>query len=171
MPARKRKPAKQSTEATVPTVLEAQAPSEPDVFDQVIAGQAVSQMAAEENRATEPQATSSGPATPVAAFQPDPFSVISVALTDSNDGPRVRLFRNRRFNQMAIQFDEKPPEEVRQRLRDEQYKWRDAEGVWTIQLGEQKASGQIAAERLVVELANSIRAEAWLPPVGRAMAG
>jgi hypothetical protein len=42
--------------------------------------------------------------------------------------------------------------------------------VWTIQLGEHKASGQLAAERLVVDLANDIRAEAGLPPAGRAVA-
>ena len=105
------------------------------------------------------------------AYQPDPFPGLTVALADGADAPRVRLFRCRRMNQVAVRFDEKPAEPHRQRLRDEGYKWRDAEGVWTKQLGDERASGQLAAERLVVELANAVRAEAGLAPVGRAVGG
>ena len=105
------------------------------------------------------------------AFQPDPFPLMSVSLGGDADAPRVRLYRSRRMNQVAVRFDEKPAEPHRQRLRDEGYKWRDAEGVWTKQLGDERASGQLAAERLVVELANAVRAEAGLAPVGRAVGG
>ncbi|MFO0851855.1 MAG: hypothetical protein U0871_25310 [Gemmataceae bacterium] len=174
MATRKRKPKANSETATGPAVETAipTAAGEPDVFDRAIAErQAVTEPADELlSRRPDAMGADEAPDAKTWAGQPDPFPFLSVALTDANDGPRVRLYRSRRFNQMAIGFDEKPPEPVRQRLRDEGYKWREAEGVWTIQLGEHKASGQLAAERLVVDLANDIRAEAGLPPAGRAVA-
>jgi hypothetical protein len=181
MPSKKRKPATATVENPAPAAVETQAPAEvpgvdePDVFDQAIAAQAISQMAASRAPAGEPAraetapAAEGGPAAPATAFQPDPFSAMSVSLGDTPDAPRVHLYRNRRMNQVAIRFDEKPAEPVRRRLRDEGYKWREAEGVWTKQLGDQRATGQLAAERLVGDIANGVRAEAGLPPVGRAV--
>ncbi len=40
--------------------------------------------------------------------------------------------------------------------------------MWTKQLGDERASGQLAAERLACEIADAIRADAGLPPGGRA---
>ena len=171
MPAKKRKPTTLAVETGAPAVVEPSAPalSEPDVFDQALAAQAVARMAADAAPATEPARADVAPAAPAAAYQPDPFPMLSLSLGDKPDAPRVHLYRNRRMNQVAIRFDEKPAEPVRKRLRDEGYKWREAEGVWTKQLGEHKATGQLAAERLVDEVANGIRAEGGLAPVGRAV--
>lgn len=171
MPAKKRKPVTPAIESPPTTGTEppATATPEPDVFDRAIAARADSPSE------VQPVTAAAGPeggdraAAPTMAFQPDPFPALSVALGDAADSPRVRLFRNRRMNQVAIRFDEKPPEPVRRRLRDEGYKWRDAEGVWTKQLGEHRATGQLAAERLVEDIANGVRAEGGLAPVGRAV--
>jgi hypothetical protein len=175
MATRKRKPKVINETPTGPAVENAVPPaaSEPDVFDRVISElQAAAVEPASEQPPRQPEAPGAdqSPDTKTWSGQPDPFPFLSVAVTDANDGPRVRLYRSRRYHQMAIGFDEKPPEPVRQRLREEGYKWRETEGVWTMQLGEYKASGQLAAERLVVDLANAIRAEAGLPPAGRAVA-
>ena len=66
----------------------------------------------------------------------------------------MRLGRDNRFQQMAIQFEAKPTEEVRQRLHQEGWRWRPAESIWTKQLEfERKAQGHLEAERLFDELA------------------
>ncbi len=164
MPAKRRKTT--PPVATAPDPIAPASPPtthEPDEFDRAIADRAAVPAPAP---VTESPRDDAG-----RVYQPDPFPHLTVALRDGADAPRVRLFRSRRMNQVAVRFDEKPAEPHRQRLRDEGYKWRDAEGVWTRQLGDERASGQLAAERLVVELANAVRAEAGLAPVGRAVGG
>ncbi len=186
MPRKKRTPAAEAVVA--PPSLEAIAAAEPinptptaatrtepDVFDQAIAARRAEQARGSEPApASGPDARAAGakgakPGERAGPFQPDPFDFYSVALTDAKDGPRVRLYRSRRFNQVAVEFDEKPEQPVRERMHNEGYRWREAEGVWTKQLGEFRASGQLAAERLVIELANIIRAERGLAPVGQAV--
>ena len=154
-----------------PTPTEATGP-EPDVFDQAIAARQAEQVRGGESASASGRDAGAAGAKPgerAGPFQPDPFDFYSVALTDAKDGPRVRLYRSRRFNQVAVQFDEKPEQPIRERMHNEGYRWREAEGVWTKQLGEYRASGQLAAERLVTELANAIRAERGLTPVGQAV--
>ncbi len=183
MPRKKRTPAPETVvtppstepvaaaEPSSPTPAEATGP-EPDVFDRAIAARQAEQTRGDEPApAPGPDARAAGvqPGERTGPFQPDPFDFYSVALTDVTDGPCVRLYRSRRYNQVAIQFDEKPELPVRERMHDEGYRWREAEGVWTKQLGEYRASGQLAAERLVTELANAIRAERGLAPVGQAV--
>ena len=183
MPRKKRTPATEtvvtppSTEPVAaagpsgPTPTEATGP-EPDVFDRASAARQAEQTRGEEPApASGPNARAAGvqPGERTGPFQPDPFDFYSVALTDAKDGPRVRLYRSRRFNQVAVQYDEKPEQPIRERMHNEGYRWREAEGVWTKQLGEFRASGQLAAERLVIELANIIRAERGLAPVGQAV--
>ena len=179
MPRKKRTPAAETVDTSAVDAVQPTNPTpdesartESDVFDQVIAARQ-----AEQVRGEEP-VPPSRPAEPLAdakagegkwQLQPDPHPFYSIALSDSNDGPRIHLYRSRRFNQVAVRFDEKPDEAVRQRMHDEGYRWRQAEGVWTKQLGEYRASGQLAAERLVDELANGIRAERGLAPVGQAV--
>lgn len=182
MTAKKRKPARAAAETPKPkpipdteaatheaAVSDAESEREPDVFDEVIAARAATAAGPAESApptvpAAEEPAARAGEAR---AFQPDPFPVLSVALRDGADAPRVRLFRNRRMNQVAVGFDQKPAEPHRQRLRDEGYKWRDAEGVWTKQLGDERATGQLTAERLVAEIGDAIRAENGLAQAGR----
>lgn len=183
MPRKKRTPATEivvtppstepvaAAEPSGPTPTEATGP-EPDVFDRAIAARQ-----AEQARGDEPAPPTRQDEPPADAnagerkwqVQPDPHGIYSVALTDTNDGPRVHLYRSRRYNQVAVRFDEKPGQSVRERMHDEGYRWREAEGVWTKQLGEYRVSGQLAAERLVTELANAIRADCGLAPAGQAV--
>jgi hypothetical protein len=96
---------------------------------------------------------------------PDPFGATSVALTDNNDGPKVRLYRSQKFQQMAIQFDEKPDESIRQKLREDGWTWRGAEGVWTKQLGERPGQMHRQAEEFFQTIANELRQARGLEPV------
>jgi hypothetical protein len=167
MPTKKRK----TPEPTLDTHSLDTPATQPDVFDAAIAAREAAPLSRPETPALAGEAVSPVAVTPAdanrPAYQPDPFPALSIALGEGNDAPKMRLYRNRRMNQVAIQFDEKPEEPYRQRLRDEGYTWRGAEGVWTKQLGEQRASGQLAAERLVEELANTIRQDKGLAPAGR----
>jgi hypothetical protein len=90
-----------------------------------------------------------------AALQPrGPFWFQSSLLSQEPDGPKMRLGRDNRFQQMAIQFEAKPTEEVRQRLHQDGWRWRPAESIWTKQLEfDRKAQGHLEAERLFDELA------------------
>lgn len=90
--------------------------------------------------------------------QPDPFGLASVALTDEKNGPVARLFRNNRFQAMAIQFPEKPAPEIIEQLRDAGFKWRSDDKVWTTQLDPAaKWQTQANAEKLFFKLTSEIR--------------
>src|SRR4051812_30871882 len=75
------------------------ASSSPDVFDEAIAAR---QQVSESTPA--PEAPAAGFAARVT--RPDPFDELAVSLSDAADGPRARLYRSQRFQQVAIQFDE-----------------------------------------------------------------
>jgi hypothetical protein len=95
-----------------------------------------------------------------------PKAIDTITLGDTNDAPKMRLFRNQRFNQMAIAFEVKPDQKYIDLLRDEGYRFRD--GGWTKQLGhEEKWKGHADAERLFYHIANSIRADKGLEPVSQ----
>ena len=96
---------------------------------------------------------------------PDPFGATCVALTDSNNGPKIRLYRSQKFHQMAITFDEKPDEHIRQRLRDYGWTWRGAENAWTKQLDERPSETHRKAEELFESIANEIRQANGREPV------
>lgn len=96
-------------------------------------------------------------------WQPDPFPLMTVPLGKGRDAPRMTLFRNNRYQQMAIRFDQKPAEHHRTALHDAGWRWREAEGVWTKQLDrDRRAASQLDAERLFAQLADAIRAELGL---------
>lgn len=114
--------------------------------------------------------------------QPDPFPFQSIALGDDRDSPRMRLYRNNKFQQFAIQFDEKPDEMHLDQLRDAGYRWRGGEDkVWTKQfmtkeeragmddqqIAARKIRESLEAEKLFAEIGNAIRAEKGLEPVGQ----
>ncbi len=159
-PARSRKKAAAATTAATP---EPEAPvaaaGPPDVFDEAIAAQ--------HQPPVEPTPTQEPPATEFAVrmTRPDPFGERTIALCDDNDGPKARLYRNQRFRQMAIQFDEKPDEGIRQRLRDDGWTWRPAEGAWTKQLGERSGETHRQAQELFESIANEIRRANGREPV------
>lgn len=173
MPARKRKPTTTAPEVPAADAYEPPAPeaatSEPDVFDEVIADRAAAETApAPADSAGPPPGPTTEPVKPTALYQPDPHLILTVPLGEGSDAPSIRLFRNRRMRQMAIQFDVPAPEQYRRQLGDEGYKWRPAEGVWTNQFGDSASASQVAAEKLVGEIGNAIRADLGLPPAGRA---
>jgi hypothetical protein len=96
-------------------------------------------------------------------WQPDPFALMTVPLGKGHDAPRMTLFRNNRYQQMAIRFDQKPAEHHRVALHAAGWLWREAEGVWTKQLDrDRRAASQLDAERLFHQLADAIRAELGL---------
>lgn len=98
------------------------------------------------------------PATFVAlAKRPDPFGEWAIALTGEKDGPKARLYRNQRFQHMAIRFDEKPDEDIRHRLREAGWTWRGQEGAWTRQLGERPGDAHRQARALFEGIANDVR--------------
>jgi hypothetical protein len=104
-------------------------------------------------------------ATPARSWQPDPFVLMTVSLGAERDSPRMRLFRSNKLNQMAIGFELRPEEKYRVRLREDGWRWREDEGVWTKQLDrERRASSQLEAERLFAEIGEAIRGDLGLEP-------
>ena len=102
---------------------------------------------------------------PTRAWQPDPFVLMAVSLGAERTSPRMRLYRSNRLNQMAIQFDERPEPHYRKQLREDGWRWREDEGVWTKQLDrERRAAGQLQAERLFTEISEAIRGDLGLEP-------
>ena len=146
----KKTPATKSVKDTAPEAPETVA-NAPDVFDEAIAAQ--QQPTADATQTQEPSATEFT----ARVRRPDPFGEMTIALSNANDGPKARLYRSQRFHQMAIQFDEKPDESIRQRLRDDGWTWRPAEGAWTKQLGERPGETHRQAQALFTSIANDIR--------------
>jgi hypothetical protein len=100
---------------------------------------------------------------------PEPYGIRAVALSADNDGPVMRLLRSNKYQQMQIQFDDKPDEAVRARLNADGWKWRTVEKVWTKQLDpEARWRTQADAEAVFKELADAIRAERGLAPTWEA---
>jgi hypothetical protein len=156
--AREEAPPANTDQTSAPDASAAPA-SAPDVFDEAIAAR--QQPPAEAPGTPEPAAT--GFAGQVK--RPDPFGEMTIALSNNNDGPKARLYRSHRFQQLAIQLDEKPDEGIRQRLRDDGWTWRPAEGAWTKQLGEQPGQTHRKAQAFFVAIANDIRQANGLEPV------
>lgn len=107
-----------------------------------------------------------------ALVQPNPFAENTISLTNDNDGPKMRLYRDRRNpqiglyeNAMVIQFDEKPEEEARQKLRDNGWQWKQADAVWRKPLGENPGVEHRKAQELFEQIANDIRQGNGLEPV------
>lgn len=97
---------------------------------------------------------------------PEPHELDSIELGPGQGAPRMRLLRSRRYQQLQIRFDEKPADEVRERLHSEGWRWRGQETGWTKQLDkEARWRSQADAERLFKEIANGIRAEQGMGPI------
>lgn len=180
--------AEQPTERIVDVASESQEPSTivtpvPDIFDQVIAARNAQEVPPE----TAAKVEAAMEAAPVARasellqepkpdelrgepqhrkYQPDPLPFASISLSERNDGPKMRIFRSQRFQQMALQFDEKPDAKYTEMLRDAGFRWRGDDKVWTRQIPrEEKWKSHADAERLFTEIGNSIRADKGLEPV------
>jgi len=82
----------------------------------------------------------------------------------------MTFFRSNKYNQLAIRFDARPAAECRERLREDGWRWRETEGVWTKQMDrERRARSHLEAERLFVEIGEAIRADLGLS--GRSAVG
>ncbi|OWK40966.1 hypothetical protein FRUB_04858 [Fimbriiglobus ruber] len=90
---------------------------------------------------------------------------MTINLSGDHEGPKARLSRSQRFRQLAIQFDEKPDEGIRQRLREDGWTWRVPDGAWTKQLGDRPAETHRRAQELFEGIANDIRHANGLAPV------
>ena len=113
--------------------------------------------AAEANAAP---AAASGESVPAKTWVNGPLWSQTVNLSGANDGPRMRLGRDHRFQQMAIAFDVKPAAEVIQRLHDDGWKWRGAESQWTKQWdAEQRSASQLEAKAFFENLVTLERRE------------
>jgi hypothetical protein len=98
--------------------------------------------------------------------QPDPFAIEEISLSDERDGPKMRLYRNQRFQQVAIQLDEKPDARYTALLRDAGFRWRGDDKVWTKQIDrDARWRTQAEAEKLFREIGNGIRGDRGLDPV------
>jgi hypothetical protein len=92
------------------------------------------------------------------AWSPDPHELDTVCLGPDNSGPKMRLFRSNRFNQVQIRFDERPPEDVVGILKEDGWRWRGQGEGWTKQLDRAaRWRGQADAERLFKEIADELR--------------
>jgi hypothetical protein len=116
-----------------------------------------------------------------AQAQPNPFPENVALLTGSPGGPAMRLFReierkrvwdgrqqryvNVEDHLSAIQFPEKPSDEIRQKLRDNGWQWKSEDAVWKKPLGEYPTAEHLAAQKLFEEIANEIRASNGLEPI------
>jgi hypothetical protein len=99
--------------------------------------------------------------------QPNPFSEITVSLTNMNEGPKMRLSRERAHwgHMAAIQFDEKPDDAIRQKLKGGGFAWNQNDGVWKKSLGEHPGVEHRKAQELFEEIANALRKRNGLDPV------
>lgn len=82
----------------------------------------------------------------------DPFGIAS----DFAAG--VRLFESRQDRLMAIKFDEKPSQEVIDKLKDSGFRWNPRDKVWVHPIRVESArTTRIEAERLYQEVRQMIR--------------
>lgn len=83
---------------------------------------------------------------------PDPFGIAS----DFAAG--VKLFENRQDRVMAIKFDDKPSQEVIDRLKESGYRWNPNDKVWVHPVHFESArTTRIEAERLYQEVRQMVR--------------
>jgi hypothetical protein len=155
----------------------------PDIFDQVIAARQADQVPPETLAKVE-AAMEAAPVVRASELQQeprpeslsdhgeqrtrhaDPLPFASITLGESNNAPKMRLFRSQRFQQMALQFDEKPDVKYTEMLREAGYRWRGDDKVWTRQINRtEKWKSHADAERIFSEIGNSIRADKGLEPV------
>jgi len=142
----------------VTTAVLAPALSREAVADAVHVGEvAADDMATPGSQATAPAAS-------------PPRWIQQVSLSRDPQGPKLRLGRSERFQQMVIQFDEKPTDESRSQLGDAGWRWRPAEGQWTKQLdADSRARSQLHAEQLFDSLVHSERQERGLPTLASSL--
>jgi hypothetical protein len=85
---------------------------------------------------------------------PDPFGIAS------DNAAGVHLFENRQARLMVIKFDEKPSEDVLNRLKDSGFRWNPRDKVWVNPIHPENARAvRIEAERTYQAVSSMIREE------------
>ena len=83
---------------------------------------------------------------------PDPFKIAGDYLAG------VSLFESRQDRQMAIKFDDKPGQEIIDKVKEAGYRWDPADRVWATPVREESAmSTRIDAERLYQDVRQMTR--------------
>ena len=86
------------------------------------------------------------------AVAPDPFGIAGDVVAG------VRLFESRRYRQMAIKFEEKPPQEVLDLVKSAGYRWNSRDLMWVHPIHPDSAMAtRIEAERLFQEVRGMVR--------------
>lgn len=86
------------------------------------------------------------------AVAPDPFGIAGDVVAG------VRLFESRRYRQMAIKFEEKPPQEVLDLIKSAGYRWNSRDLMWVHPIHPDSAmTTRIEAERLFQEVRGMVR--------------
>ena len=92
-------------------------------------------------------------------FAPDPFGIAS----DKAAG--VRLAESRRYRQSLLSFDDKPPQEVTDKLKEYGFRWNSQDKLWARPIEAAAAlQDRIDAEKLFQEVATMLRKAKGLAP-------
>jgi hypothetical protein len=82
---------------------------------------------------------------------PDPFGIAS----DYAAG--VHLFDSKRDRQMALKFDEKPPQPIIDKVKEAGFRWEGADQIWAHPYGDNPLTVRIEGERLYQEVRQMVR--------------
>ncbi len=127
-------------------------PDQPTTETETTTNTAVSEPVAEQNSEQRPSFVERLGERNNRIAAPDPFGIAS----DFAAG--VRLFESRQDRLMAIKFDEKPNQEVIDKLKDSDFRWNPRDKVWVHPIRVESArTTRIEAERLYQEVRQMIR--------------
>ena len=102
-----------------------------------------------------------------AQAQPNPFGEYSIHLTDTNNGPKMQMLRERtkEGDLAVIQFDSTPSDEVKAKLTAAGLSSHDEACVWKKHLGTPPGVEHRKTQELFEIIANDIRKANGLEPV------
>lgn len=84
---------------------------------------------------------------------PDPFGIAS----DYAAG--VHLFDSKRDGQVALKFDEKPPQAILDKVKEAGFHWQSADQIWARSYGDSPMAVRIEGERLYQDVRQILRTE------------
>jgi hypothetical protein len=157
-----------------PAKLEAAQPNSANTAERIAAAMAAAPVVRDselETTAAEPSQKSAESTQGAGQFSsklPDPHCIEQISLTAEKNGPMIRLFRNQKFRSIAIKFDDKPPAEITQQLRDNGWSWHGQDKVWVKPLERGNEWRTVTdAEKQFRAIANKLRGALGLEPVAQ----
>ncbi len=84
---------------------------------------------------------------------PDPYGIAGDYVAG------VRLFDSKRDRQVALKFEEKPPQAVIDKVKEAGFSWKPADQIWAHPYGDNPLTVRIKGERLYQEIRQIIRQE------------